>query len=68
MRYLSEPSTRYFFLWFLLYNIYVRVFAPLHAPTTPPEGAWLRLVYRFPYPLSTDSDILLHSISIITQA
>ena len=44
MRYLSEPSTRYFFLWFLLYNIYVRVFAPLHAPTTPPEGAWLCLV------------------------
>ena len=25
-------KTRYFFLWFLLYNIYVRVFAPLHAP------------------------------------
>ena len=25
-------NLRYFFLWFLLYNIYVRVFAPLHAP------------------------------------
>ena len=33
-------KTRYFFLWFLLYNIYVRVFAP----STPPEGAWLCLV------------------------
>ena len=30
-------KTRYFFLWFLLYNIYVRVFAP----STPPKGAWL---------------------------
>ena len=26
-------KTRYFFLWFLLYNIYVRVFAP-----STPEG------------------------------
>jgi hypothetical protein len=33
-------KTRYFFLWFLLYNIYVRVFPP----STPPEGAWLCLV------------------------
>ena len=33
-------KTRYFFLWFLLYNIYVRVFTP----STPPEGAWLCLV------------------------
>ena len=33
-------KTRYFFLWFLLYNIYVRVFAP----STPPPGAWLCLV------------------------
>ena len=36
----TEPNFAFARLWFLLYNIYVRVFAP----STPPKGAWLCLV------------------------